>query len=121
MLATNRRSLLGGPGRDLRGDLHRGRQLWLSEAAREAAFAFSWLTKPFESRKTGHCKIDLCFPFSHHEQNKNIAGELQSGLSVDGAAQVRALSAFVALSDVEAYRKFVCVLFPKGNRRDVSE
>jgi acyl homoserine lactone synthase len=56
--------------------------------AREAqgAFAFSWLTKPFESRKIGRCKIDLCFPFSHHEQNKNIAAIFRKGLSVDGAA-----------------------------------
>jgi hypothetical protein len=47
MLATHRRSLLGGPGRDLRSDLHRGRQLWLSEAAREAAFAFFLVNQTF--------------------------------------------------------------------------
>jgi hypothetical protein len=47
MLAAHRRSLLGGVGRDLRGDLHRGRQFWLSEAAREAAFSFFLVNQIF--------------------------------------------------------------------------
>jgi hypothetical protein len=78
--------------------------------AREArvAFAFSWLTKPFESRKIGRCKIDLCFPFSHHEQNKNIAAIFRRGLSVDGAATgesavgFRSVRVQKGMGDVEA-------------------
>jgi hypothetical protein len=79
--------------------------------AREArvAFAFSWLTKPFESRKTGLCDIDLCFRFSHHEQNKNIAALFRKGLSVDGAATgesavgFRSVRVQKGMGDVEAY------------------
>jgi hypothetical protein len=41
---------------------------------------FSWLTKPFESRKIKRRNIDLCFPFSHHEQTKNIVRRFLSGL-----------------------------------------
>jgi hypothetical protein len=61
-----------------RGHLLRGHQYGVARAtARVAIFAFSWLTKPFESRKTRPCNVHLCFPFSHHEQNKNNVDELQ--------------------------------------------
>jgi hypothetical protein len=91
-----------------------------------AAFAFSWLTKPFESRKTEPRDIDMCFPFSHHEQNKNTMRRISGGLFVEGlltksAIGFRSVRVQKGVGDVEANRRFVRVFFPKRDGRNVSE
>ena len=97
------------------------------KSSRSGPISLFLVNQTFRKPQTPSAGTLTCVsPFHIMNKSRTFCGEVQAGLFGDNAAHAEGRSTFglqlqKGAGDVEAYRRIICFLFPKGNRCDASK